>query len=126
MKAKLLPIVAVFAVLGAVSFSGMASAGTAAVTTLTIKAQSGDLSGTIDSPKPKKCARNRNVLVFKQKGEDQDLSVDKKVASDIAGLSGDRYEWSIGNSGLTGKFYAHVKRTPDCKAASSRTVKTHN
>lgn len=126
MKAKLLPIVAALAVAGAVSLSGMASAGTAAKTTLTIKAQSGDLSGTIDSPRPRKCARDRNVLVYKQRGQDQNLSVDRKVASDTAGLNGDVYEWSIGNSGLTGKFYAHVKRTPDCKAASSRTVTTHN
>ncbi len=114
------------AIAGAVAFSGMASAGTAAMTHLTIKAQSGDLSGTISSPKPKKCARNRNVLVYQQKGKHQNLSVDKKVASDTAGLNGTRYEWSIGNSGLTGKFYAHVKRTPNCKAASSKTVKTHN
>jgi hypothetical protein len=125
-RPKLLPIVLGVAVLGAVSFSGMASAGTAAVTTLTIKAQSGDLSGTIDSPRPMKCARNRNVIVYKQKGKNQDVSEDRKVASDTAGLNGDRYEWSIGNSGLSGKFYAHVKRTPDCKAASSRTVKTQN
>jgi hypothetical protein len=126
LKAKLLPIVLGLAVLGAVSLSGVAIAGTAAVTTLTIRAQSGDLSGTIDSPRPMKCARNRNVIVYKQRGRDQDVSVDRRVASDTAGLNGARYEWSIGNSGLSGKFYAHVKRTPDCKAASSRTVKTHN
>lgn len=126
MRAKLLPIVVCLAVLGAMSFSGMASAGTAAETTLTIKTKNGDFWGTIDSSRPKKCARERNVLLYKQKGKDQDPSVDKRVASDTAGLSGDRYEWSTGNTGLSGKFYVHVRRTPDCKAASSRTVKaTH-
>jgi hypothetical protein len=124
LKPKLLPIVAALAVVGAMLLAGMASAGTAAPTTLTIKAKSGDFSGTIDSTRPLKCAKDRNVIVYKQKGKEQDLSVDKKVASDTAGLSGDHYEWSTGNTGLSGKFYAHVKRTPDCKAASSRTVKT--
>jgi hypothetical protein len=123
-RPKLLPTALAFAVAGTLIVAGMASARTGAVTTLTIKAQSGDFSGYIDSPRPKKCADGRKVVVYKQKGAQQNLSVDKKVASDTAGLSGDRYAWSTGNTGLSGKFYAHVGKTPDCKAAFSRTVKT--
>ena len=124
MRAKLLPTAVALAVAATLTLAGMASAGTAAVTTLTIKAQSGDFSGYIDSPRPLKCAKGRKVVLYKQKGAEQNLSVDKKVASDTADLSGDRYAWSTGNTGLSGKFYAHVNRTPDCKPASSRTVKT--
>ena len=100
MRAKLLPTAVALAVAATLTLAG------------------------IDSPRPLKCAKGRKVVLYKQKGAQQNLSVDKKVASDTADLSGDRYAWSTGNTGLSGKFYAHVNRTPDCKPASSRTVKT--
>jgi hypothetical protein len=104
--------------------AGFASAGTLADSTVTIKAQSGDFSGTISSSRPMRCAQDRKVVVFKQAGANQDPSQDDRVASDTASLSGDRYEWSTGNTGVYGKVYARVGRTEHCKADTSRTVRS--
>ena len=54
----------------------------------------------------------------------EDPRNDERVASDLAGLSGDRYEWNTGNTGRFGKFYARAGKTPDCKADSSDTVRS--
>ncbi|HTG46178.1 MAG TPA: hypothetical protein VK646_00805 [Actinomycetota bacterium] len=125
MRARaVLSIVAVAAVCGAMLLSGIAAGVTKAATTVTIKAQNGDFSGTISSPRPKRCANNRTVKVYHQKGKDQNLKVDTVIGSDISSLNGDHYEWSTGNSGApNGKYYARAVATANCKADSSPTVK---
>ena len=84
-----------------------------------------DLSGTVASPRPKKCAADRLVVVFKQKGA-RGGGDDVRFASDRASLSGGVYRWSTGNTGMTGKFYARAARTADCKPDTSRTVRATN
>jgi len=111
---------------GGLIWTGAATAGTLADTTVTIKAEGTDLSGTISSPRPRRCAKDRKVVVFKQAGSEQDPSVDEKIASDTASRSGDVYRWSTGNTGMTGKFYARAARTADCKPDTSRTVRATN
>jgi len=123
-KRTMLPISLVLALAGVMTVAGFANAGTLADSTVTIKAQSGDFSGTISSPRPARCAQDRKVVVFKQAGANQDPSQDDRVASDTASLSGDRYEWSTGNTGVYGKVYARVGRTEHCKADTSRTVRS--
>jgi hypothetical protein len=103
---------------------GVAGAGTLATSTVTIKAENGDFSGVLKSSRPRVCARDRKVIVFKQLGQEQDPSVDDKVASDTASRSGDRYEWSTGNTGVFGKVYSLVRRTPECKPDASKTVRS--
>jgi hypothetical protein len=106
---------------------GIATAGpraTRAATTVTIQVEGRDFSGTVSSPRPLKCAKDRKIILFKQVGTEQDPSVDTKVASDLASLSGDQYVWNTGNTGIKGKFYARAKRTIDCKADSSETLHT--
>jgi hypothetical protein len=102
----------------------MADAGTLAPTTVTIKAQNGDFSGVVKSTRPLVCANGRNVIVFKQVGPQQNPRVDVRVGSDTASLNGDRYEWSTGNSGVFGKVYSLVRRTPDCRPDTSKTVRS--
>jgi len=114
----------VVALAAVMTFGGFANAGTLADSTVTIKAQSGDFSGTISSSRPMRCAQDRKVVVFKQAGANQDPSQDDRVASDTASLSGDRYEWSTGNTGVYGKVYARVGRTEHCRADTSRTVRS--
>ncbi len=125
MRARTLTAVVVLAVFGAVAFAGAAIARAPAETKVTIKAISGDFSGFVSSPRPLKCAEGRKVVVYKQMGAEQDPKVDDKIASDTASLSGDRAEWNTGNTGVSGKFYARVGKTPDCKADTSKTVTTH-
>jgi hypothetical protein len=112
------------AIVTAVVVAGTAGAGTRATTTVTIKTQNGDFWGYVDSPRPLKCADGRKIVLFKQVGAEQDPSVDQKVASDTASLNGDRYMWSTGNTGQSGKFYARAGRTINCKADTSPTVRS--
>jgi hypothetical protein len=112
------------ATVSAAEAAGAARASGAAPATLTIKAEGVDLSGTISSPKPKKCAKNRTVNLIKQIGT-KGGGDDKKIASDTAERQGGKYVWDTGNTGISGKFYAHVKAIPGCKAANSKTVKAH-
>ncbi len=125
MKPKLMSLMLALAVCGAVAAAGIASAGTTrAKTTVTIQVQNGDFSGTVDSPKPRLCADGRKIVLFKQVGTTQDPSMDQKVGMDTASLNGNVYEWSTGNTGLFGKFYARAGKTTDCKADNSDTVRS--
>ena len=124
MHIRLLRAVVGLTVVGLVSVSGIASAGTLIETRVTIKTQNGDFWGTVVSPRPKLCARERKVVVFKQLGAEQNPANDEKIANDTASLSGDTYEWNTGNTGaMNGKYYARVGRTTSCKADTSKTVK---
>ncbi len=118
-----LPAVTALAVCGALGLvSGSAVAGGPADTTVTIKAEGTDLSGTVKSPRPMTCAEGRNVVVFKQIGT-RGGGDDENFASDTAGLSGGVYRWSTGNTGTPGKFYAKVKAIPGCKGDTSPTIR---
>jgi len=124
MRSRLLSAGVGVAAFAALTSFGMANAGTRADTTVTIQVQGRDFSGTVDSPRPLKCAKNRKVILYKQVGTVQDPTVDKKIASDLASLSGNRYRWDTGNTGIRGKFYARAPGTTECRADSSPTVHT--
>jgi hypothetical protein len=47
----------------------------------------------------------------------------ERIGTDNASLNGDRYQWSLGNTGLTGRFYAKAPRTPDCEGDKSKTIR---
>jgi hypothetical protein len=120
-RAKLLLIIAACA---AVAYAAVAYAATPASTTVTIKGKNGDFHGTIDSPKLNRCAKNRTVNVFKQKGAQQAPKTDTKIGSDKSELAGDHGVWSTGNSGFKeGRFYARAPKTEGCRADSSETLK---
>ena len=127
MTPKLLPLIATIALVGGLTAPSLASAATTsprAETTVTIKTQNGEFWGYLTSPRPRKCANERKVTLYKQVGSAQDPSVDKRMASDISSLSGNRYQWSTGTTGLRhGKFYARVGRTSDCRSDTSETVR---
>jgi hypothetical protein len=126
-KPKLLPTAIAIAVVGAVSVAGTvtAGAGDRADTTVTIKTENGDFWGFVSSPRPRKCADERKVVLFKQVGSEQDPSVDERIGSDTASLNGgDRAEWNTGNTGVYGKFYARAGKTEDCKGDTSKTIRS--
>ena len=120
MRGKLLIVPAV-----AVAVSGglvaAADAAPKASTTVTITAQGVDLSGQVTSPKPKLCAKDRQVIVIKQKGA-RGGGDDVRFASDTASLQGGKYVWSTGNTGTEGKFYARVRPTQWCAGDTSPTI----
>jgi hypothetical protein len=124
MRSKLLSAAVAAAAVAGVLAAGVASAGTRAETTVTITVQGRDFSGTVDSPRPLRCAKDRKIILYKQVGTVQDPTVDKKIASDIASLSSGKYRWGTGNTGIRGRFYARAPGTPECKADSSPTIHT--
>jgi hypothetical protein len=122
LKTKILTAVVALAALGGIA--APSSAGGLLDTSVTIKVEGRDFSGSVRSPDPATCAEGRKVILFKQIGSEQDRSADQRVASDTASLNGDRYEWSTGNTGQRGNFYARVRKTAECKGDTSRTLHT--
>lgn len=103
--------------------SGPAQAGGDADTKVTIKAPGSEVYGYVKSSKPNKCADDRLVKVFRQKGGEQGGGDDVKIGSDRAQANGDRYMWSIGNPGVQGKkIYAKAGRIPGCLPDASPTI----
>lgn len=117
MRTKLLAatVLVVGALLG---FSGIATAAGAAETTVTIKAEGRDLFGYVSSPKPLRCADNREVKVFKVTRSGNQL-----IGTDNASKNGNRYMWSLGNTGMKGKFFAKAPRISGCEGDKSPTIR---
>lgn len=86
--------------------------------TVTIKAEGTDLSGTLKSPRAA-CVENRKVIVIKQVGA-RGGGNDQSFASDTADADG---SWNTGNTGTPGRFYAKVKKTTRCKGDTSPTIR---
>lgn len=124
MRPKLFLTVVAATICGALALASIAGAGGAAETRVTIQTENGDFFGKVRSPRLHKCADNRTVKLYKQRGPNQNPSREKVVASDTSELQGDYGVWSTGNTGLTGKFYARAGKKPGCKADASRTVHT--
>jgi len=100
-----------------------AQAGGKADTKVSIKGDNGDYYGYVKSSDTGNCANDRKVKVFKQTGNEQDPKHDLKIGTDTAEPNGDRYMWSIGNSGYKhGHFYAKVGKTSVCKGDTSKTI----
>jgi hypothetical protein len=124
LKPKLLLTVVALAACGALAPTSIAGAGEAAETRVTIQVENGDFSGKVFSPRLNRCADNRRVKLYKQRGPEQNPRTEEVVASDTSELNGNHGEWSTGNTGLSGKFYARAGKKPGCKADASRTVHT--
>ena len=98
------------------AFTDPAFSAARAKTTLTIKAEGVDLSGTVKSEKLR-CVDNRNIKLYKQRPGADDL-----IATDTSERQGNRGVWSTGNTGMSGKFYARTGKVPGCTGATSKTI----
>ena len=114
------------AVLGIQPAGLTASASPAAVaeradSTVTIRAENIDLSGTVRSAR-RVCKEDRKVIVIKQRGE-RGGGDDQVVGNgDLTELQDGVGVWETGNMGEEGRFYAKVRRTAECAADTSRTI----
>ncbi len=99
-------------------YTPAASAGPAAPTRVTIKAEGTDIFGFVKSADAQTCADERLINVFKVTRDGN-----KKIGSDTASLNGSRYEWSIGNSGMQGRFFARTGKIPGCAGDRSMTIR---
>jgi len=85
--------------------------------TVTIKAEGVDLSGRVKSRNPSLCAANRKVKVYKVINGENHL-----FATDTTDEGPAPYEWSTGNTGQEGTFFAKVSAKPGCRADVSPTI----
>ena len=108
--------------LAILAMSTPASAAGAAKTTLTIRAQGLDLSGTVQSSRGS-CLGDRNIKLYKQQGKEQKPSTDNVVGMDTSERQGDHGEWAMGNTGLRGKFSVRTIKVPACTGATSKTIR---
>jgi hypothetical protein len=117
---KLSITTAIVAVCGLVALVATAGASGGATTSVTIQAQQGGFFGYVKSQN-QSCEAGRKVVLFKQTSSVQKPSQDVKIGSSIAQPNGPHSMWSI-NTNTSGRFYAHVRTTPSCQAAFSKTV----
>lgn len=103
--------------LAILALSTPASAAGPAKTTLTIRAQGLDLSGTVQSSRGS-CLGDRNIKLFKVRP-----GSDALIATDTSERQGDHGEWATGNTGMRGKFYVRTGKVPGCTGATSNTVR---
>lgn len=116
---RLAAVVAVVAV-SSLAFTGLATAGTAARTTVTIKGPNGDFQGKIKSVDTG-CLGDRLVRLFMS--DSADGPFERTGNSDTSEQQGNVGVWSLGNTGLRdGFFYAKAKPTPDCRGGRSRVL----
>jgi hypothetical protein len=107
---------------GSVAFTGIALAGGASPTKVTIEGPDGDFSGRILSD-DRECLGDRTVKVFM---EASDGSWDK-IASDTSERRRNRGVWSVGNTGQRdGRFYARATKAPGCRAGKSEIIELVN
>ncbi|WP_343908922.1 hypothetical protein [Nocardioides aquiterrae] len=114
--------VSVLAAFGSVLLPATADAAPRANVEVTIIADGTDLSGVVTSSRPRVCAADRTVVVFKVRGTPGGGD-DQRFAMDTTDRQGGRYVWSTGTTGTEGRFYAKLKATPDCRAAISGVVR---
>lgn len=93
-----------------------------AKTTLTIRAEGVDLSGTVQSQRLR-CVGNRVIKLYKQRGATQNPGADDLIATDTSERRGNRGVWSTGNTGISGRFYVRTGKAPGCTAAASKTIR---
>ncbi|WP_183093887.1 hypothetical protein [Nocardioides stalactiti] len=86
--------------------------------TVTIQAEGTDLFGKVKSPRAS-CKADRFVVLFKVIGT-RGGGDDSHFANDTTDTDGD---WNTGNTGTPGRYYAKVRKTPNCQADSSPTIR---
>jgi hypothetical protein len=120
MKTRMVILLVAVVAVSSPAFTGLAAAGTAAATKVTIKGPNGDFHGRIKSP-DSGCLGDRVVLLFRSDGADGPF--ERTGNSDTSDVQGDVGVWSMGNTGLRdGFFFAKAKATPDCRKGRSRVL----
>ena len=74
---------------------------------VTITQDNAEMSGTVRSKRPKRCANNRTVWVWEQIGT-RGGGDDIKSFQDTTSKQGTTYVWNTGTTGVEGFFYAKV------------------
>lgn len=109
------PWTAVLACIAVALVFAPSAAAAPAKTTVSISPEQSGFSGFVKSSKTS-CANGRKVSLYRKQGKKSIF-----VKSDTATANGTRYQWAIQVS-RSGRYYAKVKGSSKCGAASSRTA----
>jgi hypothetical protein len=124
MKRNALVVVAVagaaVVLIAAVSVAGATSTSGEAKTKVTIAPWDRGLLGTVTSTP--RCAKDREVKVFRQLGAQQDPKSDKVIGTATAHQRHRVYQWSL-NKGTSGRFYAKATKREGCRPGFSETYR---
>lgn len=103
----------------ALAFAGIAGAATPS--SISIKhLGGGEFTGKVKSDDAG-CRADRTVVLYQLKGKSPKPKNDRKIVKDTTDEQG---RWNTGQTGeRSGKFYAKVKRTDDCRGAISQVIK---
>ena len=124
MKTRFAVLLVAIVAMSTLAFPGLATAGTASRTIVTIKGPDGDFHGKIRSQDPG-CLGDRLVRLFMSENADGPFA--RTGNSDTSEQQGNVGVWSLGNTGLRdGFFFAKAKRTPDCRGGRSRVLELVN
>jgi hypothetical protein len=81
------------------------------------------LFGYVFSQKPRQCARERRVRIFRQLGKHQNRDRDHAVGEEGSFKAPNgKYRWIFGRSHLRGRYYAVITKRHGCKGDASRTI----
>ncbi len=109
------------AIAGVTALELPANAAVKAKVRVTITQDNAEMSGTVRSKRPKRCANNRTVWVWEQIGS-RGGGDDIKSFQDTTSKQGTKYVWNTGTTGVEGFFYAKVGGKKGCKPGVSRTI----
>lgn len=120
MRTKLVSLLVAVVAASSLMLTGLATAGTTAKTTVTIKGPNGDFHGKIKS-EDSECLGDRTVRLFMS--DSADGPFERTGNSDTSEQQGDVGVWSFGNTGLRdGFFYAKAASTPECRGDRSKVL----
>jgi len=120
MKTRLVFLLVAAVAASSLTSTGLATAGTAARTTVTIKGPNGDFQGKIKSSDAD-CLGDRVVRLFMS--DSAAGPFERTGNSDTSEQQGDVGVWSMGNTGLRdGFFFARTGRTSECRSGRSKVL----
>ncbi len=128
LRTRSLAAAAALVALGAgTAIPAIATAGEPAPTKVTIVPENDGFYGYVKSPKENKCANGRKVILLKQLGESQNPA--RRPEDRHRHRPGQRRRLHVvhrQHRPQKGRFYARAKKTPDCQADNSKSVKMTN
>lgn len=107
---------------GLAAAAGASTAGHAAGTGVSIYSWPRGYFGEVTSPRPGTCARDRRVVVLRQRGRYRNPRRDKRIATVRATRTHGLYEWYVNIHGA-GSFYAEATRSRGCRAGFSKSAR---
>lgn len=109
------------ATVGGTAIAGAASGTHGSGTKITIYPFERGLLGTVSSP-AERCARDRRVKVFQQKGDQQKPKTDKVIGKTTTRERRGLSQWSL-EKGTSGQFYVKAGKRKGCRPAFSDTTR---